>query len=91
MSVRESESQIRYISNLSQIPIDEIKEIRLSTKEAHVIINKLLDKNTAKETIHQLENMIEKEQYDKEKRMQVEPSENDPNFSIVENNSEENN
>ena len=89
MSVRETDPQIRYISNLSQIPIDKIKQIRFSIKEASNIIKKLLDEKTKKEIIHQLLEMIEKEKQDKEKRMQREPSNTDPNFTIIEDESDD--
>ncbi len=82
LSTRESEAQERYISDLSQIRLEEIKKVRLSTKEAHKIIEKLLDKKTKEETINQLHEMIEKADKDKKIREQREPTDPNSPFTI---------
>ncbi len=84
LSTRESEAQERYISDLSQIRLEEIKKVRLDKIEADKIIKKLLDKNYKKETITLLENMIKKEIKDKKQRMRVNITNTDSNLSIVE-------
>lgn len=84
MSSRETDAQVRYISDLSQIPIEEIKKLRLTTKNANTIIKKLLDKNFKKFTTTQLKNWIENEVQDEQNRMQEEPSNTDSAFTIDE-------
>jgi hypothetical protein len=84
LSSRETDAQVRYISDLSQIPIEEIKKLRLTTKNANTIIKKLLDKNFKKFTTTQLKNWIENEVQDEQNRMQEEPSNTDSAFTIDE-------
>ena len=84
MTIRETDPQVRYISDLSQIPIKKIEKVRFSVEEADMIIKKLLDKNTKQETITMLEDMAEKEIIDEKQRMRANITNTDPDLAISE-------
>jgi len=84
LTIRETDPQVRYISDLSQIPIKKIEKVRFSVEEADMIIKKLLDKNTKQETITMLEDMAEKEIIDEKQRMRANITNTDPDLAISE-------
>ena len=77
-----SDDQQRYVSNLSQIPLEKISILALRIRDARIIIDQLINEKTKRQTILELEQQIENETNKKTDRNQSPISNEDPCLTI---------